>query len=249
MGEPCATGEPARVAASTLAAMTAQPPIPKPHSTGQPEAASHGASAEPKEELPALGEEPGTLGALTVLSPLTGEAIVAACNKAARRGELPGFAPLAAAGAARLTKATGPGSDGDPLFTAEADSQPFDATILATALGAGGAPGTTVRLSVSLNRKMPLIYWIVLIVSVWPGVIVTETAIKMIVPGWRWLWETTWYWYLPLSIVSIPMVLIPSYRKSKASARASLQKEGVRIAKIISGRIEGQPASAKRGTP
>ena len=95
------------------------------------------------------------------------EEIVRRLDGAARRGKLAGFV-------ART---------GEDLFEVEAYSAPFDHVLVARL--AGGPEG---RLTFRLRmlRKLPLIYAVVLVLSLWPGLPLTHSMLVTYFSWYRW---------------------------------------------------------------
>ncbi|MDP1661766.1 MAG: hypothetical protein Q8L55_07605, partial [Phycisphaerales bacterium] len=119
------------------------------------------------EPLPVLGVELSPPEILTKLA------------ETARRGRLAGFEK---------------GEKG-VLFKTCVFSTPFEGELLARAESAG--PGTTrLRFSTQMKKKLLAGFIVILLVSIWPGLPVTESLLASIVPSWRWLWATTIWWYL-----------------------------------------------------
>jgi len=144
-------------------------------------------------------------------------------EKAARRGDLPGF------------ERGGPAISGTPAaFFVDADAVPFEGMLVATAAKAEGEQaGTTLRLHTRLKQRMPWVFFVVLVLTAYPGVLLTESMIRTMVPGWAWLWSTVWWWYFPLSVISIPLVLIPAIKKSRKIAAQSAAAASASISKLI----------------
>ena len=156
-------------------------------------------------------------------TPLAMPEILMRLEKAARRGELPGF------------ERGGPAISGTTAaFYVDADAVPFEGVLIAIAsTSAGESPGTMLHLHTRLKRRMPWVFFVVLALTAYPGVLLTESMIRTIVPGWAWLWSTVWWWYFPLSVISIPLALIPAIRKSRTMAALSAAAAAARVGKFI----------------
>ncbi len=140
-------------------------------------------------------------------------------DDAARRGKLAGFRPL-----------------GQRSFEAEAFAMPFEHVLIGTITpavrasssdnvssgtdsGVRESTGSSIHFVTRMPWRMPTIWLIVLLVTIWPGLPLTELLIDMVFPaGW---WEYTKYWYLPMSIISLPLTMWWGFKKSSAMARAS----------------------------
>lgn len=141
--------------------------------------------------------------------------MIARLDQAARRGKVPGFAPGSA----------------DVLFECEAFGQPFDGVVQARAQRAGEQ--TTLRFSTRMNRKMPWIFVIVSILTIWPGVWVTESMLATMFPSAKWLWGTTYWWYLILSVPTTPWYLWSAFKKSRASMQADALERVAEIESLL----------------
>lgn len=127
-----------------------------------------------------------------------------------RRGKLPGFAQ---------TSATG--------FRADAFATPFEYTLTCTIEAAGD--GSRLRFRATMNRRMPWVYALVLLATVWPGVWVTDSMLRTY---FSWYTIETWWWYLPITVLPLPWMWSSFLRKSRAGADSSAREL---IAVIASG--------------
>jgi hypothetical protein len=159
---------------------------------------------------------------LIVRTPHGTEEVLKRLEKAARRGELPGF------------ERGGPAIDGAAAaFTAEADAVPFEGLVVAVASPATDGGGTMLTLSVRLKPRMPWIFMISLVLAAYPGVILTGSMLRTLAPGATWLWDTVWWWYFPLAVVSIPLAFLPALNKSRRLAAASAAEVATKIRKLL----------------
>ncbi|MBL4808544.1 MAG: hypothetical protein JKY43_00600 [Phycisphaerales bacterium] len=75
--------------------------------------------------------------------------------------------------------------------------------------------------SLKMRRKFPAIFMALLVVTVWPGLPLTDSFMFSL--GWyeRLMGESieTWMWYLPMTVLPIPFVWKSAIKKSRASAR------------------------------
>lgn len=125
-----------------------------------------------------------------------------------RRGKLPGFER---------------GRDG-VLFTTAAFGEPFDHRLEARASGEGA---TTLRYSLRVLSRLPAIYAAVIVFSIWPGVWLTDSMIRAYFDSYEF---PTWAWYLPLTVLPLPPMLIRMVRRSRASATEHAAELAERIA-------------------
>jgi len=142
----------------------------------------------------------------------------------ARRGRLAGFAP---------------GEEG-VLFRTDAFGTPFDGDLEARAETDGAA--TTLRFSTRMHRKWVWILVAVLLVSIWPGTPITKSLLASLVPSWRWLWETTVYWYLPLAVIGAPWTLWSAVSRSRREIAVSAVEMVGKVQKELAG--FGKPGAA-----
>ncbi|MCU0688392.1 MAG: hypothetical protein MUE97_01420 [Phycisphaerales bacterium] len=148
---------------------------------------------------------------------LSAEAIVAKLDAAARRGKLAGFA------------ACKPGSG--ELFVADAFGTPFEGVLVGMAQPAG--TGTRLVFARRLKPVWPWGFGIVLVLSVWPGVELTESVLAAMFPGATWLWQTTYYWYLPLAIVGGIFGWIGAIKKSRLTVAVSSHETADKVKALL----------------
>ncbi|MEO1007337.1 MAG: hypothetical protein AAFX79_02095 [Planctomycetota bacterium] len=107
--------------------------------------------------------------------------IVDTLERAARRGDLPEFRR---------------GGPHDALFMAGALGAPFDRDLVSTAADEG--PKTRLRFHLRWRLRMPVVYAIVMIVTVEPG----RYLLEQMIPG-SWGLGSIMWWYYPLTILPI----------------------------------------------
>ena len=139
-----------------------------------------------------------------------------------RRGRLPGFKRIVGG------------------FSVEAHGNPFDKTLTMKADDAGGGEVVFVP-ELTLDRKMPSIALVIFVLTVWPGVLLTDSFMRMHL-GFYQKWTTegleTWWWYIPLTVVSLVMAWFGALKKSDRSANQSARETMVKIADELGGRVE-----------
>lgn len=124
--------------------------------------------------------------------------ILARLDTAARRGRLPGFDPHSSQG-----RVGG--------FEIRDFGHPFESALLAS------LAGPELCFTLRLLPRLPIIFSVILILTVWPGVWLTESFLARL-GGSFWKW--TWHWYIPLTVLSGLWAMHSSLKKSQASARA-----------------------------
>lgn len=145
-------------------------------------------------------------------------------ESAARRGKLAGFKPLPSPG----------------LFEVEAWGTPFEGVLLAREGAAAADGATSWSYSTRLRPAWPWGFGTALVLSVWPGVVLTESMLGAMLPGWTWLWGTTYWWYLPLSIVGGAWAMWVALKRSRASIHASAHEMAGKIDALL-GERAGAP--------
>lgn len=150
----------------------------------------------------------------TLEVPLPPAEVIQRLDKASRRGRLPGFEK----------------GNGEVLFRTDAWGTPFDSDLMARCESTGEV--TRLGFSVRLRRKLPAIYVVILAVTVWPGVIVTDSMLRLWfewynhltqialfnVGGFSWF---TYAWYLPLTVLPLPWMWKGWMRRSCGTAHVS----------------------------
>lgn len=149
----------------------------------------------------------------SVRTPLNAEEIASRAARLSRNGKLPGYEPS-------------PG-----LFSCAAFGAPFDYRLVATH-GPDGLVFRAHRLA-----KLPVIYAVVLAVTVWPGVLLTDSLLKSWFAWYPGAWWVTWSWYIPLTLFPIPWIWRSIARKSRASALVHAHEQIGTIASAVDGEV------------
>lgn len=131
------------------------------------------------------------------------EEVFARLEALARRGKLPEFSP----GKERV------------LFSVHAYGAPFDHRLEGVARQVG--PSLRISLRLRMLPKLPAIFGILTLLSIWPGVWLTDSMLRTYFNTYDY---QTWMWYLPLSIVPLPWALRAMFRRSRAAAFASARE-------------------------
>ncbi|MEM1165244.1 MAG: hypothetical protein AAGI30_03030 [Planctomycetota bacterium] len=167
-----------------------------PNAEGQPTAEENSA---PSASAASLSDAKSALGALPALhSPLTPGDAIDQARSLSKSGRLPGFEP-----------------NGPHGFRAAVFGTIYDRTLHATVAAHGS--GAVVSLRTTLNRKVPAVVIVCLVLAIWPGVLLTHSLLATyfgFYPRSEWV---TWAWYVPLTVLAIP-VLIKQYRASEIAA-------------------------------
>jgi hypothetical protein len=139
--------------------------------------------------------------------------VVELLDEAARRGKLPEF------------EATGDGA-----FSLLAYGTPFDAELRGEARADGA--GAVVSFALRLHRRMPIIYAIVLVLTVEPGRYFADEFLATFWPSLHGHIPTWWWWY-PITIIPIPWLWRGWMRKSRRSTRESAMERIEQIQSIL----------------
>ncbi len=173
---------------------------------------------------------PYGLGAVAFVSPKSARAAIDACEALARAGKLPGFKRLA------------PTSCSSRIF-----GQPFDRDLLVDA--SDSANGSVVNLHTRLRRKFPVIFAVVAILTVWPGVWLTDSLIQTYFSSASSWVIKTWMWYLPLSIIPLPFAARSMWRKSQHAAAEHFAEVQQRIAQAVGASRDASASSSSNAAP
>ena len=161
-----------------------------------------------------MSEDPSTQ-LPSVRTPMSPAEVVTHAEKLSRRGKLPGFERTA----------------GDALFKAAAFGNPFDADLICSATESGGE--TTLRFETALRKKLPAIAILLLVVTIWPGVWLTDSMLGAYWPTYgKWTVDMPWLtyaWYLPVTVLPLPWMLKKIVARNTAAVDEHAREQ---IAKI-----------------
>ncbi len=165
--------------------------------------------------VPLTGPLPG------VRSGLLAAEILSRLNTVSRRGKLAGYV---ARGAAKIEVA--------------AFGEPFDHDlrgVIEASSGVGGegaVGGSEIRFSLHMRPKLPVIYVLLIAVSVWPGVWLTHS---MLVTYFSWYTIQTWWWYIPLTVGPLFWMVPRMITKSRVAVRVSALEQIKKIGAAVDG--------------
>ncbi len=114
----------------------------------------------------------------------------------------------------------------DEGFMLDALGTPFEYDLLAKLRREGAR--TVVSFSMSIRRGLPIVFVVVLLMTVEPGRYFTDKLI----PG-RWGWIDTRLWYYPLTIIPLPFVWRVCVRKSRESAAKHAREQVEKVKKVL----------------
>ncbi len=152
-------------------------------------------------------------------SPYPPEMIVDRLETLAKRGKLAGF-----------HKGMPPA-----LFEAAAFGQPFDYRLVAHATSAGG--GTRLSFALKLPPKVSIVYAIVVVLSIWPGVWLTDSMLRTYFSWYTLSMWGTCAWYLPITVLPLPWMYKKHFVGSRAAATADAAELIQKIAPEIDARV------------
>jgi len=138
-------------------------------------------------------------------APLEPAAVIATLDRAARRGELPGFQPR-----------------GDGAFSVDVFGAPFDRALDGRVTHA--EDGAEIEFSPRLLSKAPLVLIASVVLTLWPGILFVDVLIPA---GW---WPT-WTWYVPVVVLPTLLMAPGMWRKSETAAATHAREQIAKIAK------------------
>lgn len=119
----------------------------------------------------------------------------------------------------------------DALFACAAFGNPFDYRLLAQ------HERDALRFRAKLKPKMPAIFWIVIALTIWPGVIFTDSLLNT---WFGWYPNETWItyaWYMPLTILPLPWLHMKAMARTRLAALVHAHEQIGRIAKALGGEV------------
>lgn len=172
-------------------------------------------AVEPLPEQHRTSDEHAMGGPLRVVqSTLSPAQIIERLARESKRGRLAGF------------RALRPCADGTPAaaVTAFGGLYDYDLIIRPRARDDGQA-GSRVGFELRLLRKMPAVAILLFIFSIVPGLQLTHSMLSIY---FSWYTIQTWWWYIPLVLLSAPLM----WRQFKQSQAEARRDAGVTIGKI-----------------
>lgn len=118
----------------------------------------------------------------------------------------------------------------DGLLSIAAHGTPFDSKLILN------HHDGEVSFELKLLAMMPRIFALILIVTIWPGLPLTDDFLA----SFTWyesfmanIGFKTWYWYLPMTVLPAPFALKGAIKKSKSSAKQSAIEAIEKISKAL----------------
>jgi hypothetical protein len=168
----------------------------------------------------------------TLRASLSREHVLASMRALSKAGKLPGYSEANA-------QPTGPTRE---VFRVACFATPFDRELLATVVSESDTH-TELAFRPRLLLKVPLIMLVVCILSVWPGVWLTDSMIRTYFPSYDW---NTNLWYIPLTVISVVWYGISAWRKANAEAKASAAEAMQTIADALPAAQGGRTGDDQR---
>jgi len=119
----------------------------------------------------------------------------------------------------------------DGLASVAAHGTPFDSKLVIT------HQGEELGFELKLIPLMPNLFIVLLVVSIWPGLPLTDVFLSSFQWYERFVANTgvkTWYWYLPMTVLPAPFMWKSAIAKSKTSSHQSAVETIEKISKVLS---------------
>jgi len=168
-----------------------------------------------------IHHEPSTLPELS--SPFDSPKTLAKIQALSRRGKLPNFAAK-------------PSDSPSIGFSISAFGHPFDHILRATIVPT--TTGSSITFSLTMARRVPIIMAVVILLTIWPGVWLTDSMLTTYFSGYDF---ATWMWYIPITVAPIPFMWRKWHQRSVAEAK---QHAAESIEVVRSCLIDSGPATA-----
>jgi len=147
---------------------------------------------------------------------LSAEEVRARLTKMSKRGKLPGYESNV-----ESTQA---------VASVVAHGTPFDSRLMLELCDG------ELRFSIKMTRLLPTIFAALLVVTIWPGLPLTDAFLSSF--EWYARFEANtgiklWYWYLPLTILPAPFMWVSALKKSRVSAHVSAIEAVEKMCKVL----------------
>lgn len=146
-----------------------------------------------------------------VRSALGPQAFVECAARLSRQGKLPGFA--------RLT----PEKSGEAAFRVLAFGGVFDHEVVAQVRPLEGG-GSEASFTLRALKKVPAILIAALVLTVWPGLPLTDSMLRLYFDWYARSGVETWWWYLPCLLLALPPMW-KQWKRARAEAREDAVKQ------------------------
>ena len=157
---------------------------------------------------------------------LEGGEILDRLDKASRRGKMPGFH--------RQTP------DRPGLFWLEVFGKFFDRRLTARLEPAPEGDQRLIRFSMRSKRWPIWVFWVVVAITIWPGVVLTDSLLATYFSWYPREFWVTCVWYLPLAIVPVPWMWKAAWGQSSAIADAEARQLIAKVAQHLGASVQGE---------
>lgn len=157
---------------------------------------------------------------------LTPGQIVDRLDKASRRGKLAGF-----------RRSDNPASP----FYLEVFGKYFDRRLrveMSPNTDASPERSTTLRFRNRVKQLRVYIFWLVILISIWPGVSLTDSILATYFSWYPREFWVTCAWYLPLTVLPVPWMWLTAWRQSARIADAEARDSIGKIAGHLGATVE-----------
>ncbi len=173
----------------------------------------------------------------TVISPKAPTEILAKLASVSKMGRLPGFVPNPAAGAFQVSVLAGVfDHDLRASMIAKGRESGGDSEGEGGEQGGDAVGGTRIAFELVLRRRLPIIMIVVLILTVWPGLPVTDSMLRLYFTAYHESGVQTWWWYLPLVVISMPPMW-KQFQRSRREAHKEAEVVIKHLGSILDGRL------------
>lgn len=137
----------------------------------------------------------------------------------AKRGKLSGYEALG----------SHPSQSAGAAFKVSAHGEPYDRVLIASVVPDVAGGGSVIRFESRLLKKLPAVVIVLTALSIQPGLWLTDSMLRLY---FSWYQIETWWWYLPLVLLSVPM-LWKQFKKSEAASAAEARRVVADIAAAL----------------
>lgn len=129
----------------------------------------------------------------------------------AKRGKLSGYEALG----------SHPNQSVGAAFRVSAHGEPYDRELIASVVpDVAGDGGSVIRFESRLLKKLPAVMIVLTVLTIQPGLWLTDSMLRLY---FSWYQIETWWWYLPLVLLSLPM-LWKQFKRSEAAAASEVRR-------------------------
>lgn len=168
-------------------------------------------------------DKPTTSLPAPIETPLPPREVIDRLRAMSKKGKLPGFS----------TEGHEAESGGAATCAVAAFGKPFDRDLVVRAEPAG--EGSRVSFSFVWRRKLPGAFLAMLVLSVWPGVHLTDSLLNTWFRSYPNEFWVTCAWYLPLTIIPAPFAWKGAITKSERTTAEHAHETREKLAAVLGG--------------